>query len=113
MGGGPGDLFAEIPFWSHRLMVDRLRIAATEFERLAAMREHWDRMKDLEGLVGGYARTGQGRVSDSLKATYYRLEADQFLVEAGGQAASQVQLPDLPKGVNLAQPQSAPSTTPR
>ena len=32
LGGGAGDLFAEIPFWSHWLMVDRLRIAATEAE---------------------------------------------------------------------------------
>ncbi len=94
-------------------MADRLRIAGSDVERLAATREHRDRMKDLEGLVGGYARTGQGRVSDSLKATYYRLEADQLLVEAGGQDASQVELPDLPKRVNAAQPQSAPSTTPR
>jgi hypothetical protein len=69
--------------------------------------------RDLERLAGGYARTGQGHVSDSLKATYYRLEADQLLAEAGGQDASQVQLPDLPKGVHAAQPQSPPPTTPR
>ncbi len=113
MGRREGDFSVEIPSWSHRLMADRLRSSVTEAERLAAIREHRDRMKDLEGLVGAYARTGQGHVSDSLKATYYRLEADQLLVEAGGQDVSQVQLPDLPKGVNAAQPQSAPSTTPR
>ncbi len=94
-------------------MADRLRIAVTEAERLAAMREHRDRMRDLEGLVGGYVRAGQGRFSDSLKATYYRLEADQILVESGGQDASQVQLPDLPKRVHAAQPQSAPPTSPQ
>ena len=109
-GGGAGDSFAEIPSWSHRLMVDRMRIAATEAERLEAIREYRDRMRDLERLVGGYARTGQGRVSDSLKATYYRLEADQLLVEAGGQDASQVKVPDLPSDVRAMQPQSAPPT---
>jgi hypothetical protein len=41
---------------------------------------------------------------------YYRLEAGQFLVEAGGQDVSQVQVPDLTKGVHAAQPQSAPPT---
>ena len=113
MGGGASDLFAVIPFWSHRLMVDRLRIAATEADRLESMREHRDRMRDLEALMGGYAKTGQGRVSDSLKATYYRLEADQLLAESGGQDTSQVQLPDLRKGVHSAEPQSAPPTIPR
>ena len=97
LGGGAGDLFAEIPFWSHWLMVDRLRIAATEAERLAAIREHRHRMRVLERLVREYARTGQGRGSDSLKATYYRLEADQFLIEAGGDDATKVEIPARPK----------------
>lgn len=112
-GRGAGDLFAELPSWSHRLMMDRVRMAETEGERLEAMREHRDRLKSLERMAGEYARAGQGHVSDSLKATYYRLEADQLLVEAGGQDVSQVQLPELPKGVHAAQPQSAPSTAPR
>ena len=113
MGGGAGDLFAEIPSWSHRLMMDRVRIAATEAEHLEAIREHRDRMRSLERMAGEYARTGQGRVSDSLKATYHRLEADQLLVVAGGQEASQVEVSDPPSGVRAVQPQPAPPTTPR
>ena len=65
--------------------------------RLAAIREHRDRMRVMERLVREYARTGQGRGSDSLKATYYRLEADQLLVEAGGDDATKVEIPDPAK----------------
>ena len=70
---------AAIHFWSHRLMEDQLRLATTNTQRLAAIREHRDRMVDLEGLISKYARTGQGLASDALKAKYYRLEADQLL----------------------------------
>lgn len=97
-------MLAEIPVWSRRLMEDRLRLASTRDERLAAVRAHRDRMKTLERTAEGYAKTGRGRVSDALKVAYYRLEAEQLLVEAGGDVG-QVVRPPLP-----AAPQTPPLT---
>lgn len=83
LAGDPLDLFPQIPTWSRRLMEDRLRLAGTPADRLEAIREHRNRMLFMEGLVGQYARSGQGRLADALRARYDRLEADQLLSEAG------------------------------
>lgn len=91
-----GNLLAEIPVWSRRLMEDRLRLATTQAERIAAIRDHRDRMQDVERQAEGYAKSGQGRISDALKASYYRLEADQGLVEERVDVGKIV-LPVLPK----------------
>ncbi len=65
-------------------MEDRLRLAGTPGQRLDAIREHRNRMAMLEQVMGRYAAAGQARASDGLKGKYYRLEAHQFLAEAGG-----------------------------
>jgi hypothetical protein len=96
-----GNLLAEIPVWSRRLMEDRLRLATTQAERIAAIREHRDRMRDVERQTDAYAKTGQGRISDALKASYYRLEADQGLVEERVDVGKIV-LPALPKSEPMA-----------
>ena len=83
--------------WSRRLMEDRLRLAATPGERLDAIREHRNRMAMLEQVMGRYATVGQGRNSDGLKGKYYRLEAHQFLAEAGGDPEKEPPVVDLEK----------------
>ena len=76
-------LLEEICLWSRRLLDDRIRLASTPGERLEAIREHRNRMTIVDQLAAQYTRTGQGRVADGLRARYFRLEADQFLAEAG------------------------------
>lgn len=74
---------AEIPVWSHRLMADRLQLAKNAADRIKAIREHRRLMIDLEEMMVAFAKTGQVRMADALKARYYRLEADQLLAEEG------------------------------
>jgi hypothetical protein len=68
--------------WSRRWMEDQLRLGPKPAEKLAAIQAHLERVKRLEKIADQYARTGQGRTSDALKAKYFRLEAEQMLVEA-------------------------------
>jgi RNA polymerase sigma factor (sigma-70 family) len=101
---GPDDraskfrLFDGIPVWSHRLMEDQLRVAADGAARVAAVRDHRDRMKKLELL---YTELRQGEAghmwnTDVLNVKYHRLEADQLLVEAGVDPGEPVDLEPEP-----------------
>jgi RNA polymerase sigma factor (sigma-70 family) len=75
---------AEIATWSHRLMEGRLSLATTRDERLAAIREHRERIKAMENDVRVLFERGQVPQSGVVEVRYFRLEADQLLVEAGG-----------------------------
>lgn len=86
----------ELPVWSRQLMLDRIRLAKTRAERVAAIREHRDLTQRVEKIADGYAKIGQCRPADALKARYYRLEAEQNLVEEGVDIG-EVELPRLPK----------------
>ncbi len=74
----PGDDF---PAWSRRWMEEQIRLHPAPAERIAAIQAHLARMKELEQILDGYAKTGQGRVVDALKMKYFRLEAEQMLAE--------------------------------
>jgi hypothetical protein len=69
-------------FWSRRWMEDQLRLGLKQAEGLAAIQAHLERVKHLEKIAEQYAKAGQGRTSDALKAKYFRLEAEQMLVVA-------------------------------
>ena len=73
----------ELAVWSRRLMERKLETASTRDERIAAMREHRLRMRQLEHRAEDYAKTGQCRESDALQAKDFRLEAEQTLLEQG------------------------------
>jgi RNA polymerase sigma factor (sigma-70 family) len=90
--------------WSRRLMQDRLSLATTRAERQAAIREHRNRMLILEQRLEQLVKTGQARITDHLMGKYYRLEADQLLVEQG------VDLSKEP--ASKPQPDGTPSPTP-
>jgi hypothetical protein len=110
--GVPGnDVLTEIPLWSRRLMEDRLRLDTTPAERLAAIREHRNRMIALQRLMGRAAETGQAKISDGLKGRYYRLEADQLLAEAGADPAKEPPGAE-PKWNPAPAPPAPPSRTP-
>ena len=68
--------------WSRRWMEAELLLSPNRAEKLASIQAHVERVKRLESIAGQYAKTGQGRASDALKAKYFRLEAEQMLVEA-------------------------------
>ncbi len=76
--------------WSRRWMEEQLRLSPKPAEKLAAIQAHLERVKRPERIADQYAKIGQGRVSDALKAKYFRLEADQLLAEA------QVTHPNVP-----------------
>jgi hypothetical protein len=68
--------------WSRRWMEEQLRLSPKPAERLVAIQDHLKRVKRLEIVAQQYAKTGQGRISDALKAKYFRLEAEELLAEA-------------------------------
>ncbi len=84
-------------------MEARLSLADTPAERLAAVREHRHRMLIIERRLGQMFLAGQTTSAATLTAKYYRLEAEQFLVEAGV---------DLSKEAPMVEPKPAPATPP-
>jgi hypothetical protein len=109
--GGATEIFDKIPTWSHRLMEDRLKLAATPAQRLDAIREHRNRMILHERMVSAYTRAGQGRLAEAMEAKYYRLEADQLLSEAGADPAKEPPVAEPEKDA-APQPPSPPAPTP-
>jgi hypothetical protein len=82
--------------WSRRWMEEQNRLNPGPSEVLSSIRGHLERVKRLEAIADGYAKTGQGRTSDALKMKYFRLEAEQLFAEA---RAAHPELPvPAPKG---------------
>jgi hypothetical protein len=89
-------------------MEDRLRLARTPEDRLAAIREHRNRMIVHERLTRKYAEAAQVAPAEVLKAKYYRLEADQLLAEAGVDPDKEPP-PAEPEKATAAPPSSSPA----
>jgi RNA polymerase sigma factor (sigma-70 family) len=102
-------VFEQIAIWSRRLMKDRLRLAETPVERLGAIREYRKYMTFLEEITKGANESGSGSPIDAAKAKYHRLEADQLLVEAGGDPEKEKPEVDVTK---MLDPNSYPATAP-
>ncbi len=68
--------------WSRRWMEEQLRLTPKPADKLVLVQAHLERAKRLEKIADQYAKTGQGLVADSLKAKYFRLEAEQLFAEA-------------------------------
>jgi hypothetical protein len=75
--------------WSRRLMEARLSLAEAPAERVAAIREHRDRMLILERRLGEGVKSANLPLTELLKGRFFRLEADQLLVEAGVDPAAE------------------------
>jgi RNA polymerase sigma-70 factor (ECF subfamily) len=109
-------LFDTIPTWSHRLMEDQIRVAADGAGRVAAMREHRDRMKQLEDLYSELRKGEAGYLwaTDVLNMKYHRLEAEQLLAEAGAdpnEPAAPAQPEPKPAPAGAAAPPPPPTPT--
>jgi RNA polymerase sigma factor (sigma-70 family) len=111
--------FDAIPTWSHRLMEDQIRVAADRADRVAAMREHRDRMKKLEDLYAELRKGESGYLwaTDVLNVKYHRLEAEQLLAEAGADpnelaAPAQPEPKPAPAGAAAPPPPPPPAAKP-
>ena len=74
--------FDDMSIWSKHWLEDEIRLDPSPAARLVALQGHFDRMKSVEDRMTQWAKVGQIRESDALKANYYRLEAEMMLVEA-------------------------------
>jgi hypothetical protein len=77
-GVPPEDLYR----WSRRWVKAQLDLAGTKEERLAALRDHVERMKDLEKMTKALADTGQGSTADATAGRFYRAQAELWLTRA-------------------------------
>jgi hypothetical protein len=77
--GRPSDLFG----WSERWLEAELALAEKSADRATALRDHLDRVRDIERAAVSLAKTGQGSQADADAATYFRLDAEIRLVKEG------------------------------
>ncbi|HVW00388.1 MAG TPA: hypothetical protein VHB77_08610 [Planctomycetaceae bacterium] len=75
----PSDLFE----WSENWLEAELPLAETPADRVRILQNHLDRSRVVEKIAKAYFTTGQGRQSDAMAATYFRLGAEVRLFEAG------------------------------
>jgi hypothetical protein len=87
-------------------------VSATSAERLAAIQEHRERMKDLERRAKVLFERGEAPRSQVVEVRYLRLEADQILAEAGVDPDDEVS-PAQPKTTPASPPRSPSMTPPR
>jgi hypothetical protein len=69
----------QVYVWSRIVLDCRREMSAKAADRLAALEEHFARMKKLESLILRVRRLGFGRSYDVGAAEYYRLEAEHWL----------------------------------
>jgi hypothetical protein len=79
-------LDAKLPEWSERWLKAELAVVIgdNKKDRLVAYQDHLERVKAVERLAIALSKTGQGRQSDADGATYFRVEAEIWLLQAGG-----------------------------
>jgi hypothetical protein len=94
----------ELPAWSRRWLEAEVALAEKKADRVAAYQAHLDRMKEVERLTHNFARTGQGRAEDATGATYFRTEAEIWLIQAGGELPKQDRPAAAPPGDKLPRP---------
>lgn len=68
--------------WSLRWLEAEKELAAQPADRVAAYKGHYDRMRDLDRLIGRLQRAGQTTVDEVSAVEYYRVEAELWLARA-------------------------------
>jgi hypothetical protein len=71
--------------WSLRWLEAEKQLAEKPADRLAAFKGHYDRMRELDRLIGKLQRAGQTTVDQVSSVEYYRVEAELWLVQAKGE----------------------------
>jgi hypothetical protein len=59
-----------------------LALSNNRADRVASLKAHLERAKELEKIATMYAKTGQARESDAQGATYLRIDAEIRLLQA-------------------------------
>jgi hypothetical protein len=77
--------FRELPQWSRRWLEAEKALSDKKEDRLKALTAHWRRMKEVERIALQLVRVGAGFQGDARAATYYRAEAEIWLLQAGGE----------------------------
>ena len=72
----------QVYVWSRLLLDCRRDLAAKPADRIAALEEHFTRMKTLEAFIRKVRRYGFGSSYDVGASEYYRLEAEYWLAQA-------------------------------
>lgn len=91
MQAGQG-LPVELLGWSERWLDAELALKDKKADRIAALKAHVNRTRELERLLATHARIGQGKTSDAAAATYERTNAEIRYFEATGKL-----LPNVPE----------------
>lgn len=80
-----GDVVCDAGFllWSDHWLNAELALSDNRDARIAAFTAHLERAKELEKITTTYAKTGQGREADAQGASYYRIDAEIRLQQAG------------------------------
>jgi RNA polymerase sigma factor (sigma-70 family) len=75
----------ELYGWSERWLESELALSSKKADRLAALKAHVERTRDVERMAVKYAATGLGRQEDADAATYYRARAEIRYIQATGE----------------------------
>jgi hypothetical protein len=68
--------------WSVRWLEAERRLSDRQADVVAAFRDHWDRMRDVERLMRRLAGTGQTTIDEVSAAEFYRAEAEVWYLQA-------------------------------
>jgi hypothetical protein len=83
-GGQLGSNPESIALWSQRILEAKRPLCKDKQEEIAAVREHLDRLKDLEAKTQKYEEAGLGKRQDLLAVRYHRSEAEIMLFQLKG-----------------------------
>ena len=70
--------------WSRRWLDAERAIDKTKDKQVAAYSTHLDRVKALEAAWQKVVKNGEGAKYELAALTFYRIEAEQWLIEAKG-----------------------------
>ena len=68
--------------WSLRWLDAERQLSKQQADQIAALRGHWQRMKDMENIIRKLQRSGVTTVDHVSAVEYYRVEAELWLLQA-------------------------------
>jgi hypothetical protein len=77
-------LRVELCEWSKHWLEAEMALSEKKEDRLKALTDHLNRVAAIEHATADFARKGVGTQADAEAATYYRVDAEIRLLEAGG-----------------------------
>jgi hypothetical protein len=68
--------------WSLRWLEAERQLSDKPADQLAAFQGHWERMRDVEGILRKLQGSGQVTTDEASAVEYYRVEAEMWLTQA-------------------------------